>query len=319
VFHLISFGYGTIAVLTGIYRGVTLIMLSLLKVAVEQRSISGPFAEYDIVSPLTLGLLVVGVYVFWLRHAVQKQPAERVSVFLTVQAIAAALMGISFWFGCGLLLLNILEQVSPSKTALTPENWATATALIVTGIAYIPLGLLLRRFSARAAVIAPLRGFVFALFGGGIVAGAIGGATSLYAFGTALLGSPFDNWQYVAHGGVAAFAVGVLIVGLYLWTSIRAGFFSSSSKQPVPVVSTPTVATFATPSASAGVTYSTAQGIAQVDATTSPTVPLVAQPTATTGTTLTITSPSVGEIVDELLSGKITRDEAVARIEALPN
>jgi len=317
VFHLISFGYGTIAVLTAIYRGVTLIMLAILRVTVVQQSISGPFAEYDVVSPLTLGLLVIGVYVFWLRNAVQKRPAERVSVFLTAQTIATTLLGISFWAGCGLLLFNILEQVSPSQTALTPENWATATGFLVTGIAYIPLGLLLRRLSTRASFIAALRGFVFALFGGGILAGAIGGATSLYAFVTAALGSPLNNWQYVAHAGLAALIVGVLIVGLYLWTSIREGFFNSSSKQQAPVVTAPSTIAQSTPAAEIAIGHPTAPAMPQVDATTTPTGPLAAQATAVTGNTLTITSPSVGEIVDELLAGKITRDEAVARIEEM--
>ena len=73
VLHLFSFGYGLVAVLVGIYRGVELILLPLFKVAVEQKEISGPFAEYDVLSPLTLGLLVIGCYVFWLRQAARQE------------------------------------------------------------------------------------------------------------------------------------------------------------------------------------------------------------------------------------------------------
>src|SRR5205085_9591477 len=121
VLHLFSFGYGIVAVLVGIYRGVELILLPLFKVAVEQKEISGPFAEYDVLSPLTLGLLVVGCYAFWLRQAARQEATERVSVSLTIQAIAAALLGVSFWWGCGGVLLNILEYIAPSNTPLTAE------------------------------------------------------------------------------------------------------------------------------------------------------------------------------------------------------
>jgi hypothetical protein len=309
VFHLISLGFGVIAVLVGVYRGAELILLAIFKVPVAAQNISGPFAEYDVISPLSLGLLVVAVYIFWLRDAAVKHPVEKVSVFLTGLAIAAALAGATFWFGCGLLLLNILETVSPSKTGLTAENWATTIAYIIAGIAYIPLGLLLRRQSARETFLAPLRGFTFALFGGGILAAAIGGATALYAYGTAALGSPLDNWLYVAHVGIAAFTIGVLIVAIYLWTIIHEGFFSSAKQK--------------TEAAMAPVETTTMAGEAQ------PPVPVTSQADVTTppmgqaeedgqtgqaSTVVTITQ-SVGVIVDELLAGKLSRDEAVSRIE----
>src|SRR5207253_6949592 len=84
VFHFIGFGFGIITVLVGIYRGVTLIfLLAIFKGSLPANSISGPFAEYDVISPLSLGMLVVGAYVIWLRKAVLKHPDERVSVFLT--------------------------------------------------------------------------------------------------------------------------------------------------------------------------------------------------------------------------------------------
>src|SRR5205823_5494927 len=140
---------------------------------------------------------------------------------------AAALLAAPFWYGWGLLILDLLEKAAPSNTALKPADWANAIALIITGIAYIPLGIFLRRRSEKLGLIAPLRGFVFALFGVGILTGAIGGATSLYAYGTSLLGSPLDNWQYLAHAGLAAFAVGVAIVGIYLWTAIHERFLSA--------------------------------------------------------------------------------------------
>ena len=291
VMHFLSFGYGMVAILVGIYRGVSLLLLFLFKVPVQQSSISGPFAEYDVLSPLTLGLLVVGVYMFWLRHAAQKQGEAKAEVSLTVQAITTALLGVSFWWGCGLIVLNALEYMAPSHTPLQPEDWVTALALGITGIAYIPLEMLLRRHSTQAAYIAPLRGFVLTLLGGGIMAGAIGGATALYAYGTSLLGSPLDNWQYAAHAGLAAFVVGLSIVGLYLWTAIRAGFFHSTAKEET----TPTTSAVNIPS-----TISVPAEDKSVEVAT-------------------ITSSPIAKVIDTLLAGKISRDDAIMQIEHMMN
>lgn len=295
VLHFFSFGYGFVALLIGIYRGVSLMLLAILHAHIDPRSISGPFAQYDIVSPLTLGLLVVGLYLYWLRSAARQHGAtEQVAFALTAQAITTALTSIAFWFGSGLLLLNLLERVIPSNTTITTENWANAIALIVTGSVYIPFDIILRRRSKQAAFTAPLRGFVFALFGGGILTSAIGGATALYAYSTSLLGSPLDNWQYTAHSGLAALAVGITIVGLYLWISLREHFFSSATgKQNA----APTLTT-----------------------STPPIMPQMLTATEVeqehTSPTQAIASP-IADIIDELLAGNVTRDTAIAKIESL--
>ena len=297
VVYFFGLGYGFIALLVGIYRGVSLVLLTILHAPIDPRSLSGPFAQYDIVSPLTLGLLSTGLYLYWLRRsALQQGKQERLSIALTAQSIATALTSVSFWFGCGLLLLNLLERVIPSNTTITTENWTNAIALIVTGIAYIPLDISLRRRSEMAAFTAPLRGFVFALFGGGILTSAIGGATALYAYATSLLGSPLDNWQYTAHSGLAALAVGIAIVGLYLWVSTREHFFSPSVKQPASTIGT----TQPTPSLPDAETATAVESAEQ-----SPNVPMLS------------TSSPATSIVDELLSNKITREEAITRIENL--
>lgn len=289
VLHFFSFGYGLIALLVGIYRAASLLLFAILHIPIDSRSISGPYAPFDVLSPLMLGLLVSGLYLYWLRKAA-RQPDEKKSVSLTAEAIVTALLGVSFWYGIGLLILNLLEQAAPSSTVPMPTSWANALALIITGIGYIPLDIHLRRRSKHAAFTTPLRGFVFTLFGGGILTGAIGGATALYAYGTSLLGSPFDNWQYVAHSGLAALVIGIAIVGLYLWVGLRQHFFSPPAKQPTPATTTPPDSLDAKP-------------IIQPDQT--PLTP-----------TLTPSSP-LATILDELLAGKITRDEAMARIESL--
>lgn len=293
VLHFFSFGYGLVALLVGIYRGVSLLLLTILRAPIDPRNISGPYAQYDIVSPLTLGLMVVGLYLYWLRSVAHQHGTTEQSAFsLTTQSIVTALTSVSFWFGIGLLLLNLLERAIPSNTTITTENWANAIALLITGIAYIPLDITLRRRSEQTAFTAPLRGFVFALFGGGILTSAIGGATALYAYSTSLLGSPLDNWQYTAHSGLAALAVGIAIVGLYLWVSLHEHFFSATGKQ----LAAPTLTTSTTPI----VPTMLATAVDQEHAS----------PTQSTAS-------SVASIIDELLADKITRDEAIAQIERL--
>ena len=149
------------------------------------------------------------------------------------------------------------------------------------------------------------RGFTFTLLGGGILAAAIGGATALYAYGTAALGSPLENWLYVAHPGIAAFVVGTVTVGIYLWTSIRSGFFSRA-KQPVEAV------------AGTAAIVGEARPMVPVTAQQEVSAPLTTQVSQVAQAAMAVAvTPSAGEIVDELLAGKISRDEAVSLIEKM--
>lgn len=293
IFHFISYGFSFIFVLIGVYRVFTLLLLIIFKVSLAPGEISGPGAQYDIISPLSLGLICTGVYLFWLHRTVLLHPAEKALTNLTIQAITAALMAATFWWGCGLLLLNILEKLAPSSTPLTASSWAYAIALILTGASYIPLDILLRKRGMQTTSSQSLRGFVFALLGGSILAVAIGGAVALYAYSTATLGSPLDNWQYTAHAGLAAFITGVIVAAIYLVTGIRGGLFARQPKASQPVQPAADLAT---------------------------TTEIPANPTAPSATSLPVDtrSQAIGSVLDTLLAGSISRDEAIARIEQLP-
>ncbi|MEO8972911.1 MAG: DUF5671 domain-containing protein [Ktedonobacteraceae bacterium] len=296
VFHFIGYGFGFIFVLTGVYRIFTLLLLIVLKVPLTPGEISGSGAQYDIISPLSLGLITGGVYFLWLRRTVKLHPSTKVSITLSMQAITSALMGFVFWWGCGLLLLNILEKIAPSNTPLTTESWAYAIAFILTGAGYIPLDILLRRRSTQTTSSLPLRGFVFALLGSSILAIAIGGAVALYAYSTSILGSPLDNWLYTAHIGLATFITGVIVAALYLWTGVHGGIFARHSQPTQPVAGTTTEPVApVVPSFAPSITTTPAKPL-------SPTVPVDTH------------SSTIGNILDDLLAGTISRDEALARI-----
>ena len=135
-----------------------------------------------------------------------------------------------------------------------------------------------RRHSSEPATGAgPHRGFVLALCGGGILALAIGGAVALYAWVTALFGSPIANWSQVVHSGLSTGIIGAILVAIYLPIAFRERLFSGTPKQITPTTPAPDTATTPVP----------------------------------------VAPVTIEAILDELLIGKITRDEAATRIRAL--
>jgi hypothetical protein len=281
ILHGASFAYGVGFVLAGIFIAVQLIILPLFKLTASLKDILGLYSQYDFISPLTLGILVVGTYHLWLSIAAKQGLIDRAVLFLMECAIAEILSASVFWSGCGYLLYNFFQMLTPVPNAPDANAWVSAIASVVAGLGYIPLDLYLRRRNTvdSSTGSGPRRGVVLALLGGGILALAIGCATALYAWMTALFGSAITNWQQVAHSGLAAFIVGVFLVGIYLWSAIGEHLLSGRGKQSVTAV---------TPSA--------------------PSAAVVESPAEPT---------TIEDVLDELLAGKITRDEAAVRIRAL--
>lgn len=281
ILHGVSFAYGIGLVLAGICIGVQLILLPLFKLTASLADIVGTYPRYDFVSPLTLGILVIGIYHLWLRMATRQGLMDGKVLFLTESAITEILSAAAFWWGCGSLLYTFFQMMLPLPNAPDATSWVTAIALVIAGLGYIPLEFYLRRRNAMDASVGagPRRGVVLALLGGGVIALAVGGATALYAWMTALFGSAIANWQQVAHLGLAAFITGVCLVVIYLWSALREHHLSNRHKQPATAVTPPAATT--------------------VDIEPS------AQPA------------TIESVLDELLVGKLTRDEAAERIRAL--
>jgi hypothetical protein len=306
IIHFLSFAYGMGYVLYGVERGIELILRALLGVPASLTDITGPSATYDFVPLISLGLLIAGVYGFWLNDVARQRPAGQVTTFLVAEAITAALLAVSFWWGIGNVLLNAMESVAGSHPQLNALAWATAFAFVITGLAYIALDIYLRRLSIQAGSTGPRRGFVFILLGSGMLVAAVGAVVLLYNVLTSLLGSPPSNWQSEARDGAAALIVGVLIVGIYFWAATREHLFGMRK----PVAS---IAALETPS-----TTVTAPMPAQEEpAATAVSVPAAASVFEKAGTA-TVTEPvTIEDVLDELQAGKITRDEAAARIRKL--
>src|SRR5207248_245119 len=246
-------------------------LLSLFGVSVSSAEV---ISSYNFAALLSLGLVVMGVYALWLRSASRQLADGWRTTLLIGEAIIAALMAGAFFWGAALVLLNLFELPA------SPDSWAAALALVITGLAYIALDghLHSRKQQDVPGATDARRGFVFALLGGGILAAAVGGAVALYAVITAGLGSPFDGWPHTARSGLVTFLVGAVILVVYLWLANRERLFSGLVKRAVkagaPATSRPEVA--------------------------------VEEPV--------VLPRSIEDVLDELLAGKISRDEAAMRI-----
>ena len=285
ILHFASFAYGVGLILYGISRAIELGILTLFNVSLSASEILN---NYNFAALITLGLLITGVYIIWLRITARKEFSAqgRVTTTLIGEAIITSLFAAAFWWGIALVLLNVFQMIAGITTG--PREWAPALALIVTGLAYIPFDFNLhQRYKHDAAVASdPRRGFVFAMLAGGILSTAIGGAVALYSLGTNLLGSPFENWQQVARVGASAFVVGVIILAIYLWTARREHLFSGLTKR------------LPTEEASSNM---------------EPAPELIVKAEIPPDEIL----PNIDVVLDELLAGKITRDEAAMRIQGM--
>lgn len=275
IMHFLSFAYGVGFVLYGIQTAISLAILPLFHVAIPLKDITGPSASHDFFSPLTLGLVVMVVYHFLIRAAAQQKLIEQTVILPIESAVIGILSAAAFWYGIGSLLYNLLQNINPLPYAPDAQAWVMAIAFVVAGLGSIPLDLYLYRCNNREPAVAAgsRRGFVLALLGGGLLAFAIGGATALYSWLTAVFGSPFTNWQQTAHLGLAAFIVGLILVAVYLTASIREKLFSGFTQHAPPVV-TPILPT-------------------------------------------TLAATTIEGVLDELVAGKITRDEAALRLHTL--
>jgi hypothetical protein len=287
ILHFASFAYGVGLILYGISRAIELGILTLFNVSLSASEILN---NYNFVALISLGLLIAGVYILWLRITAKKEFSEQgwVTTILIGEAIITALFAAAFWWGIALVFLNLFQMLAGITTG--PRDWAPALALIVTGLAYIPFDFNLhQRYKLDTTLAAdPRRGFVFAMLAGGILSTAIGGAVALYSLGTNLLGSPFENWQQVARAGASACVVGVIILAIYLWTVRREHLFSGLMKRP---------ATEEAPSSM------------------EPAPELIVKTKILPDEIL----PNIDAVLDDLLAGKITRDEAVKRIQGMMN
>jgi hypothetical protein len=152
-------------------------------------------------------------------------------------------------------------------------------ALIVTGIGYIPLEVWLRVRSRRTgATRAPRRALELVLLAVGVLGTVISLIVLLYAVLTAVLGNPLDQWQHQARVAASVLVILLVLSAVYGRQILVDRELDSRRAEPVPE-----------------------------------SVPAAAAPEA-----VGVGIPDgIEDILDRLLAGTITREQAAERIRAL--
>lgn len=279
--HFLGYAYGLVYVLVGLELAAELALRPIFGVPTQVEQLVG---SSDFIAPALFGLLVMVLYAMWLARDAHQGVMGALALGLSVQAITAGILAAPFWVGVALTLDNLIERLMPGGQPPSHETWVTGLALMITGVAYIPFALRLRSRTAGSTVTGPRRAFVLALLALGTLTLAAGLVTALYAVATNAFGAPLDRWQSVARSGVVMLLVGGTIAGIYLALA--------RDEKWIAAPATPPVAPAPTAPASG--------------ASALPTVP-----------TATATAASVESVLDDLLSGKLTRDQAATAIRAL--
>lgn len=216
VTHIGSLSVGVIAALFGLVGGIELGLRALFGLPVSWSDIAHPwYAQYDFISPITIGVLLIVAYGLWIRAEKAQLPPGAQVTDLVTEAVAATIFAGAFFWGIGSIAYATYQWIGGVGAASMAAQWASAIALTVGGLAYIPLAIHLRLTTGRTKVSAPRRGFVLALLAGGTVTGAVGLTITLYTLGTNILGAPVGDWEQTVRGGLAALTVGVILVVAY--------------------------------------------------------------------------------------------------------
>ncbi len=282
VTHLLACGFGLGFVLSGC-RGIL--------EAVLRQLVSSPFPSNEFaygaaatVGALVFGLVVVLAYRWLYAREAADLPSGVPAAGLVQWALAGVIFAYPFWAGVQTLLINAIEHIVPAGSQPPAENFASAGALLLTGLPFIFVALRLGVRTNQTGVTWPHRIFVLVLLAGGVIAGAGGLIVALQASLSAMLGAPADNWQQTARAGFVTLLVGATMVAIFMTVAVRNRYLGTRP-EPKPAEAEP-----------------------------------VAANTQPVGTVVDagVSSPyeTLEGILDALLAGRMTRDEAAARIRA---
>jgi hypothetical protein len=235
--------------------------------------------QYDFVPPLLFGALVVTVYVRWLLTEGAQTRLGAEGTRLTVLAVAGITLGVPLYLGVYWLLNAVVESAVHGGFAPSTATLATGVAALLAGALHPFLAELLRRRSTADAPIGPRRALIFAGLAAGALMAAIGIAIVLYLLISNLIGTA-PAGDWAAQARQAG---EVALVGLYL-----AGIHGWRLYGDRKIVLRP----------------SQAEPLQKGSPTQAPQDDVRAR---------------IATTVDDVLAGRITRDEAVTRLVALRN
>ena len=276
--HLLSLAVGLSYLIAGIEQGIEVVLQALF---LDGATLTNPQGQLSFLAPLLFGLVVLVGYGLLVGAEAPRLPMGAQGTGLAVQAIAMLLFAVPFWVGIGMLLHTGVEALANPSVPVQASDWRAGAAFVLTGASYIPLALRLRQRTMLGAARGPRRAVVLALLAGGTISAAIGLVIVLYSLGSSLFGFPIANWQALARSGGVVAVIGALLGGYYLRAAAQERFLQAS----------------VLPSAAASAPAVPAPALAAEVPPAPPTQPA-----------------TIEAVLDALLAGSLTRDEAAARL-----
>ncbi|HEV7126237.1 MAG TPA: hypothetical protein VGN32_02210 [Ktedonobacterales bacterium] len=277
VAHFLGFAIGLGSFIAGFERAAELVLRTALHTGA---GFAQEFAfQYAFVGLLVLGAIVAAAYAYWLLSNSPATTLGRLGTGLTLIALAAVGFGIPFYVGIAQVARGLLEALIRG-TPLAPAEWALGLALLIAGLAHVAAAYLLRSRTTGEAPIGPRRAYTLAALAAGSLTATIGAAIGLYIVVTGTLGSPVSpHWGLDARTALINTLVGLFIAGLHLWR-----FIEQRRTEP-----------HAAPAS---------------EQSAVPLAPTTAGPVLAAG-------DPVGAVLDALLAGRLTRDEAATQLRTL--
>lgn len=225
---------------------------------------------------LVFGIVVLVAYRWLYAREAADLPSGVPAASLIQWALVAVIFAFFFWTGLATLIMDVVERLVPNGAYPIAENFAQAGATLATGLPFIFATLYLGARTRLTGVHWPRRVFVLVLLASGTIATATGLVISLQALGSALLGAAPEDWQHTARTGLVTLLVGGTIVAIFATVAARNRYLAGRSDAKPGEV---------------------------------PPQPAQAQP-------VVAAADSLENILDALMTGSISRDEAAARIRA---
>lgn len=231
VFLLLGFAAGMIALVFGVQRLAEYILYLITSTASTRPNY---IHSYDAAPALVFAAVLLGIFGWRLLEGALEPPLDQPTTRLTMRAIAGVIFAFPFWIGAQMALNNLFIKALPGGPT-TDTNWHVAIAMMIAGLAYVPVALWLGASTRAEGIKGPRRGFVLAMLAAGALVTAGSLATLLYVIVTAALNSPLSDWQSLARNAGASLIVGLILGGLYLWISLREGQFARAPRpEPSP-------------------------------------------------------------------------------------
>jgi hypothetical protein len=278
--HLLALGYALWFALQGAQG----ILDALLR-----QVIGHPYQSNDLASSGggVLGALMFGaiaVLAYWRLYAREAAdlPSGIPAARLAQHALIAVVLAFPFWVGAHMLLVDVVERIVPGGSHPLAADFTRAGAMVLAGAAFMPVTLLLGRRTHETGVSWPHRVFVLILLASGVITSAGGLVVTLQAAGSSFLGAGASDWQLSARTGAVTLLVGVIMVALFATLAARNRYLVARTEpKPAQPVVSPTM------------TRPTEQPVVSSEAL-----------------------DSLDDILDALMAGRISRDEAAARIRS---